>query len=595
MTITEKPSKEKIKKEEKPTQMPPRQTMVQLEKMQDEAAKQKEKEKADQEKKSLEAIKNEVKLKLPFHVLGFNSQRQVLIWYKGRIVTHPVTSLKADDLSLYVGVYSSVPQGQPNPAAILKEIILEEAHKKGLIDDETPISSGIWRFNNEWIVVSGRKAAKIKDGKLEYLETPIVGGRVIQFEKDSWIDLKNLERKIPAADLKRAFRKARELVSQWVWYDPEMVDFVAAFVMLLAFQYVMRWRPWLYILGAAGTGKSSFLEYIIEEIFRCLVKRIDKGTAHSTAQAIGNSGRIGVFDEFEKSPKLSELLEAFKLFNRGGNYTRGTTGDKAKEYGMHHMPIMASISLPKTFSTDRAQLSRVVKFELKKIPEGKYLVGMTDEEAQELACDIVASMFSVWDRVEEGVREIERTKEKYVKECGGKIDGRCVENLMYAMALLEVIDEEEGKAEQKRKIPEWAIEEFQDDAENILEAIIMSKIRYSADEFLVVDLIHKALGEPVNLTAMSVDVVNESFAKDLLRKHGLSVVSKPEGWFLAVIPKEVSKHLLKNDEAYRGLDIKPFLKRLAGVDKNDKKTDWGGQNKLWAMHIPGNHVNTITG
>ncbi|MCP6769381.1 hypothetical protein NL529_31495, partial [Klebsiella pneumoniae] len=75
---------------------------------------------------------------------------------------------------------------------------------------------------------------------------------------------------------------------------------MSAFVMLAIVQQVMKWRPWIYVTGAAATGKTTFWEDILQHIYGGLVERLDKSTAHATAQTIGNSGRIPVFDEFEK-------------------------------------------------------------------------------------------------------------------------------------------------------------------------------------------------------------------------------------------------------------------------------------------------------
>ena len=482
--------------------------------------------------------------KLPFHILGFNGQKQVLLWYKGRILPTPVKQLGKDELKLLVGELPESGEDQPCPYAKMKSRIIKLAHAKGLIDDEEPIKSGIWKFKDSWIIVSGKKAAIIQNNEFNFLETPLIHDRTIAFERTSWIDLDKLKNHLKNPSLSNAFAKVRNLVSQWCWHDKEMIDYVASFIMLQMFQIAMRWRPWIYLLGAAGTGKSSFFEHVIERLFGSQVKRLDKSTAHATAQSIGGTGKAAIFDEFEKNKHLPDVLELLKLCNRGGRKTSGTITEKANEYVLHHLPWLASIYLPKTFSSDQAQLSRIVKFELRKVPEGKSIIGLADEEAQNLLCEIVASLIHTWPKIEGAVNNIEHNKEKYIKECNGQIDGRCVENLMYAMALLGLVDNEE------RQIPDWAINEVKDDGENVLESIITSKIRYGQEEFIVIDLIHVALGEQISIG------VNLSTAKDLLRKNGLSVVQKKLGWVLAVQCKDLSESLFKQHNDYKNLDMK---------------------------------------
>lgn len=521
--------------------------------------------------------------KLPFHILGFNSQKQVLLWHKGKILPTPVRQLGKDDLKLLVGELPPPEKDQPCPYSKIKNRIINLAHKKGLVDDEEPIKSGIWKFKQEWVIVSGKRAAIIREGKLNFLETPIIHDRTIEFERSSWIDLDKLEKHLKNPSLSNTFSKVRNLISQWCWYDNAMIDYVTAFIMLQMFQSAMRWRPWLYLLGAAGTGKSSFFEHVIERLFGSQVKRLDKSTAHATAQSIGGTGKAAIFDEFEKNKHLSDVLELLKLCNRGGRKTSGTTTEKANEYALHHLPWLASIYLPKTFSSDQAQLSRVVKFELKKVPEGKFIIGLPDQEAQDLLGEIVASIIQIWPQIDSIVNKIEHNKEQYIKDCNGQIDGRCVENLMYSMALLSLVDNKE------RKIPAWAINEVKDDGENVLESIITSKIRYGQEEFIVIDLINLVLGESISIG------LNPVTAKDLLRKNGLSVVQKKgAGWFLAIQCKDLSESLFKSHNDYKGLDIKAPLERLEGVEKNIK-TDWGQQTKRRALHVPGHHINAISG
>lgn len=520
--------------------------------------------------------------KLPFHVLGFNKQRQILIWHKGKTLPIPVSQLRADELKLLVGEQPRPEKDAPCPYGLIKHKILTLAHAKGLVDDDEPIKSGVWKFKGEWIIVSGKKAAVIQDGKFAFLEIPIINNRTIEFERSPWIDLDQLKTHLDNANLKDTFEKVKQLVSQWCWADHGMIDFAAAFIMLQVFQHAMRWRPWLYLLGAAHTGKSSFLEHVLERLMGCLIKRLDKSTGHATAQAIGWSSRVPVFDEFEKNKHMNDVLETMKLCNRGGVKTSGTPGDKHKEFSLHHQPWLASIYLPRTFSNDQAQYSRIVKFELKKVSEGKSILGMTDEEAQELLCDIVAGIILSWIKIETGALKIEKEKESYIKECKDKISGRTVENFMYAMSLLSCV------SAQAQKIPPWAINEVKDDGENILESILMAKIRHFNSEFMVIDLIHRVLGEPVDID------LSDATAKQLLRNNGLSVVKKAGGWCLAIRCKDIGESLFKFHSDYEKIDISAPLERLEGAEKG-VKTEWGASVKQRALHIPGRHINAITG
>ena len=40
---------------------------------------------------------------LPFHILGHNAQKEILIWQNGRLIALPAGRLNKDELRLYIG------------------------------------------------------------------------------------------------------------------------------------------------------------------------------------------------------------------------------------------------------------------------------------------------------------------------------------------------------------------------------------------------------------------------------------------------------------------------------------------------------------
>lgn len=57
-----------------------------------------------------------------------------------------------------------------------------------MIDDETPVKSGVWKFDEKWLVISGKKAVIIENGKITDLEFPVFNGKLIELESFSWLD-----------------------------------------------------------------------------------------------------------------------------------------------------------------------------------------------------------------------------------------------------------------------------------------------------------------------------------------------------------------------------------------------------------------------
>lgn len=488
----------------------------------------------------LDAVKED-EVTLPFHILGHNIQREILMWKDGRLVTLPAGRLNKDELRLYVGGESEWFRSDESVKALKKKII-DTAHKKGFVDDTSPLRVGAWYMNGKWLVISGKKAVSVDRGKISYLKEPLFEGKLVETEGAAWMDWQVFEESMGDKNvLKGVFDLIHEKVKQWNWIVPSMAAFVTAFVMLSIVQQAMKWRPWIYITGAASTGKSTLFEDIMQLIYGKLVERLDKSTAHATAQTIGNSGRIPVFDEFEKHKHIPEILELAKLFNKGGQKTSGTGSDKAHRFDLHHMPWFGSIYLPKKFMQDAAQESRLVKFELNKIPQGAPALDKFDDDGQVIAAKIAAAMITMWKGLEERAQQINADRHRLLQEHQG-IKIRTVENFMYASALLD-ITAPEGLEE---TFPMWAATQTEDDGDKLLDTILASLILVDGDKKSVREMLQTGQHEEV------------------LERHGVKAIVHKTKRYLALRCENITRHLLK-DTDYAALDIKGPLARVDGA------------------------------
>ena len=493
---------------------------------------------------SVRLLESDQEVKLPFHVLGHNAQREILIWKNGRLIALPAGRLNKDELRLYVGGDSEWFQDEGSEK-MLKLQLIDTAHKKGFIDDQAPLKAGVWYINKKWLIISGKRAAVVEGNQLYYLEEPIFEGKLVETAGSSWLDWSILEEtmRMGQSDLKNTFNLIYSRVNQWNWVAPSMGAFVTAFVMLSIIQQAMSWRPWVYLTGAKSTGKSTFFEDILQGIYGGLVERLDKSTAHATAQTIGNSGRIPVFDEFEKHKHIPEILELAKLFNRGGQKTSGTGSDKALRFHLHHMPWFGSIYLPKKLMQDAAQESRIIKFELKKLtdaspPLDRFRVG----EGVVIAAKIVAGLILEWDKIEGKAQEINADRQSFIQHQPG-IEVRTVENFMYASALLAVVAPE-GIEE---ILPKWVALQSEDDGDKLLDTILTSFIHVEGNKV--------SIGEMLQ----NVGRYNRE-----LERHGLKIVTHKLKEYLALRCESITRHLLKDTE-YAVLDIRSPLARIEGA------------------------------
>jgi len=232
-----------------------------------EKAQQELQEEIDQMRNSARLLENvEENAKLPFHVMGYNGQSDILIWKDGRVIALPVTRLNKDQLRLYVGGASDWFDSKESVRE-LKELTIDTAHSLGFIDDESPLRSGVWRIGGCWLIISGKKVNVVANGKLSQLSEPLFEGKLVETAGSEWLDWKAFEESIKTDGLKDIFKLIYEKVRQWKWVVPQMAAFMTAFIMLSIVQQAMKWRPWIYITGAKSTGKSTFFEEILQLIF----------------------------------------------------------------------------------------------------------------------------------------------------------------------------------------------------------------------------------------------------------------------------------------------------------------------------------------
>lgn len=508
--------------------------------------------------------KDNAPIKLPFEVLGYNADNKILIWHNGRVKRFTTLQIRAGELEILA---RSIARNEE-----FKTEVIELANQKGEIDDEELTKSGVWKFSKDWIVVSGREPLLMSREKATPLEGPVFKDRIIHFEKNGWVKINRIAP--GTCSLKETFDFCFKHISQWEWQSPSMADYVTAFVMLSPFQQAMNWRPWLYVTGPTSCGKSAFFESVLEQVYGCLVKKIDKATAHSVAQAVGSTSKILILDEFEKNKHIPDILEVLKLMSRGGAKTSGTPGKSEISYALHHMPWMASIYLPRTLNIDESQRNRMIRFDLKKKKEGKFLNVLSSEETESLCANIISSVVPVWGEIQKVASQIEKETPLIMKSLDGKVSGRMVQNFMYASAMLSIV---KGKP---YTVPGWAKQEESDDGQTIIKAILNAKIRHELHDHLIIDLIETVMKEPTEKG----NSLTPQDAQKALRLHGISTVYR-ERWFVALHPPSIRKFLFKGDDDYKDLDISAPLERITGAAR--KKTAWGkADRKQRCIHIP---------
>lgn len=483
-------------------------------------------------------------------VLGYTPAMDLVFWHRGRLHIEKARSLRGADLTMLTGIED------PDALKALKAELIRRAHEAGPVDPTDRMLPGAWKTDGRWIVVSGKRAAEVKEGKVIDLDRPVVDGRIIE-HGDDWLDWDSMAGGLAdgRAALAAAFEVIRKQAMDWCWRDSQAGDYASAFIMLTLVQQAMEWRPFLHVTGPRGCGKSSLFELVLAPIFGGLTRSMGKSTAHAIAQEVGNSGRALILDEFEQHKHVGQVLAFLKgsSSREGGTKTSGTPGARAHTYRVHHLPWIGSIYIPTEASTDAAIRDRTIRLELARPGKEKPKpIGLTKAEGRRLAALIVGGMISCWEPIEEKREEIRANGAEVFKRVQGS-DHRTLDNYCHASAVLAFLT---GKP---YSVPTWAAKEDGDDGDKIMEAILGSKVRvldtgreYSVGEILEVD---EDIPEP---------------AVKALARDGVKATTHDGQQFIAIKEDLVRRNLLRGS-AFENLDIAAPLLRIQGARRGKVK------------------------
>jgi len=479
--------------------------------------------------------------------LGLDGDTLFFVW-RGRIKKHNARELNTRMLRCYTGV-----QVAKNETEQVVNEIIDFARAKGPIDPNERIGAGVWSLDREssepdFKIISGPDTIHVREDGFDPLADPVVDGKIVLFSKP-WLDVKAFKDGYASGDLGPVFLELLSLIERWKWKEDGIQSYIAAFLLLLPFQQALPWRPWLWFLGKQATGKSTLLQGLIAGLYPELCESLGKSTAHAVAQRIGNTGKIPLFDEFEKHTHNASILNLLKEASggAGGKKTSGTPGEDALSFELFHVPVFASIYF--VGAGDAAVATRIVPFFMEPHTGGGG-VGLQSKKARAdlkaLGSYGVGALAKRWGTISARAERFREKPELFkigIKREGETVErtptARAVDNYAYAAAIVEMI------MNARVPLPPSAFETPEDDGKAILDAILSSIVRISGEDHSVGSLLQAGR------------------ARDL-EKYGIAEHPKDEPRFLAIKPTDVARHVLR-DTDFRDYNLKQPLERLPGA------------------------------
>jgi len=501
-------------------------------------------------------------------LLGHTPNDQYVFYKNGKVYVKDVNKFGTKNIQIFFGVSDTVAK------KISKQLPLLATDNE--VDTDNTISNGIFKLydnedntsgKTEFTIINGTDPFKLFytiDGyRLIQFDSPIVNGRLIDLgASTSWLNIHKFNDALHENAIDMLFEQfsllARALDNLQL-QDDDAVNYLASFIMLAPFHTIMSWRPYVWITGNRGSGKTMLFERIMQQLYKGLVVRLDNSTDYGAIQMLSGNGCIPLFDNFEPSFKAQHLMRNFEIASRGGNYVRGTTGSKARIYSLNHMPWFGSvIVVPETGATD----SRIVEFKLTGQPRNALKL-----PARVSAERIIAGIINLWD-------DIESLRNLYVN--WNKDNGRAAENVGYAHSLLqlmEVVDPED------MTLPTFISQKSQvNEGLDVLRTIFKSSI-----------LTDTATDSSESSKKQVCDALIEN-GRSIIRK-GLWTVIHNNEQYVAVDPELVVENILKYTryKSYSPKYLEKILLNVKGVFKTVVSCE--GRGKARRILVPIDYID----
>lgn len=368
------------------------------------------------------------------------------------------------------------------------------------------------------------------------------------------------------------------------WSMPASAALLVGFVMLASVCGALKWRPHLWLTGAAGSGKSTILtDFVAALLSGIAVVAQGNSTEAGIRQKLKADALPVTIDEMESNnererQRVENILSMIRQSSTDSpaETLKGTVTGESMHFHVRSMFCLASIN---TMLAQKADIDRLTKLSLlqpaqgsapdqwEKLKEELHLIKTDTTYPARLMARAVGMLPTIHHNIEVFTKVA-------AKRFGSQRDGDQFGTLMAgAWSLISshpVTDTQALMAIDKFDWKEHTEDHSQDDAMRALEAVLGSKIRMpgATGDVSIFELIRESMSG-----SLREGLVDQSMAMATLRRHGIIVVERVGVVLFGVTVSNLANLVEKTPFAS---DLRGQLLRVSGAFKWEKNVSFNG-------------------
>lgn len=440
------------------------------------------------------------------------------------------------------------------------------------IGDQTELGAGCWRgldangIPHPSVVIVGSGEAAEWNGalKLEQIRHPRCKGHLLDFDSSTepWYDHDTLSRYLKQCDRDFAITAMNEtmaLYDLFCWKHPASPVTLTGLTIATWVQTFWDWRPQVGIVGPTHAGKTTFFN-LQSRLFGNLTIKSSHSSAAGIRQAVKNTAKVILCDEFESSKHRADILEMLRMSGRGDKMLRGTSDQRGLDFGLQHIAWVAAIELGLKRAPDR---NRFIMLDLKKPGEHKKQLALpNDVELKDLGQRLLAVAIKY-------VHEARTLAIDLKHHCSEGVDARIVESYTVPAAMLAAIQgmKQDQAHDLLHELLAGVDRGHHKDESNLIDDIfeaipIHSKSKLAVGQLLQIVLSGSCIGDTcVNKAVAELESVGIKIGT---YKNDGSAIGRTGNKCLILNHAVISRYLLR-DTIWANQDIRTFLLLLPGA------------------------------